>query len=87
MSQSLPWPWNRTTKATPCPLCRRSDCLVSSPSAPAAAICPRTASTVQIGVAGFLQIGVAGWLHELRTDGPTWAPWRRSLARINGACR
>ena len=53
-------------------MCHRAGCLVD-PIAPAAVVCARVKSPQPIGAAGYL--------HELH-DGPTWAPWRVSLARL-----
>lgn len=73
MNTKVPAPWTRTTAAHRCPVCRRAGCLVSSPTSPAAVVCARTESPQPISMAGYL--------HVLR-DGPTWAPWRVSLARL-----
>jgi hypothetical protein len=68
-----PAPWTWSTGSRPCPCCQRAGCLVSAPTDPAAVVC-RTVTSAE-------PIGTAGYLHELR-QGPTWAPWRRSLPRI-----
>jgi len=71
--RTIPAPWTRTTAAHRCPVCRHAGCLVSSLTTPAAVVCARIKSEQPIGTAGYL--------HELR-DGPTWAPWRVTLARL-----
>ena len=71
MPNSLPRPW---TRARRCKVCGKAGCLVSNPSDPAAVVCRNSKSAVAIGT--------VGWLHELTKNGPTWAPWRRSLARL-----
>ena len=65
--------WTRVTKANPCPVCGKPDwCLFTGrPDAPDAALCQRVESPKRCGE--------GGWLHVLRTNGPTWAPWRRTL--------
>ena len=65
--------WQRVSKRRPCPVCGKPDwCLFSGePSNPDAAICGRTESPKRCGE--------GGWLHVLRDDGPTWAPWQRSI--------
>ena len=69
-----PKPWTRTTGRRPCPVCHRgSGCFLSGPSDPAAIVCARVSSEVQIGAAGHL--------HEIRPS-PTWASWRSGLARL-----
>jgi len=73
MITTTPRPWQRTTSRRPCPLCRGSGCLISSPTGPAAVVCAQMKSRRRIGAAGFL--------HELRS-GPAWAPWCASLARM-----
>jgi hypothetical protein len=70
MPDAIPSPW---TRARRCPICHRAGCLVSSSSDPAAVVCTRTASAVQIGTVGHL--------HELR-PAPAWPAWRRSLERL-----
>lgn len=67
--------WRRVSKAERCPVCSRADwCLIVGPEGnPTAAICPRVESPKRCDE--------AGWLHVLRDDGPTWAPWRRTLRR------
>lgn len=67
--------WQRVTKRRPCAVCSKPDwCLFAGPAdAPTAVICPWTVSPQRCGEAGFL--------HELRHDGPTWAPWRRSIRK------
>ncbi len=66
-------PWQRVSKRRPCPVCKRPDwCLYTGPEdSPTAAICARTES--------LKRCGEGGWLHVLRNDGPTWAPWQRSI--------
>jgi len=68
--------WQRVSRRRPCPVCGKPDyCLYAGPDdSPEAAICPRTESTNRCGE--------AGWLHVLRRDGPTWAPWRRTISRM-----
>ena len=73
MSKTLPTPWTRSTSRNRCPKCGRAGCLLSSPTDPSAVICTRTPSNQAIGNIGHL--------HILR-DGPPWAPWTRSLARL-----
>jgi len=65
--------WKRVSRRRPCPVCEKNDwCLFTGDdSAPTAAICARVESEKQAGE--------GGWLHVLRTDGPTWAPWRRTI--------
>jgi hypothetical protein len=65
--------WQRVSKRRPCPVCKRPDwCLYTGPEdSPTAAICARTESPKRCGE--------GGWLHVLRDDGPTWAPWQRSI--------
>ncbi len=65
--------WQRVTKRRPCPVCGKPDwCLYAgSEDSPTAAICARTESP--------RRTGEAGWLHVLRDDGPTWAPWRGTI--------
>lgn len=65
--------WQRVNKRRPCPVCGKLDwCLVTGHADnPTAAICARTESPKRCGE--------GGWLHLLRDDGPTWAPWRRSI--------
>ena len=67
--------WRRVSKGERCPICERPDwCLVAGPEgALTAAICARIESPKRAGQ--------AGWLHVLRDDGPTWAPWRAGLRR------
>ncbi|MFZ1933323.1 MAG: toprim domain-containing protein [Thermoguttaceae bacterium] len=65
--------WQRVSKRRPCPVCDKPDwCMYVGPEdSPTAAICARTESAKRCGE--------GGWLHVLRNDGPTWAPWRRSI--------
>ena len=65
--------WQKVTKRRPCPVCGRPDwCMFVGPEdSPTAVICPRVESPNRCGE--------GGWLHVLRNDGPTWAPWRRSF--------
>ena len=72
MPSSLPRPWSRARR---CKVCGKADCVYAGPlDAPSAVICCNTESAVAVGT--------VGWLHELNKNGPTWAPWRRSLARL-----
>jgi hypothetical protein len=72
MPNSLPAPW---TRARRCNVCGKADCLYAGPlDAPSAVICRNRESAVTVGT--------AGWLHELRTDGPTWTKWRLSLPKL-----
>ncbi len=74
-SARLPRPWQRSTKRRPCAVCNGIGCIIAGkPSSPAAAVC----SKVESG----RPVGTIGHLHVLRTDGPTWAPWRASLPRL-----
>jgi len=59
-------------------VCGKPDwCLFAGPDeAPNAAICARTESPKRCGE--------GGWLHVLRTDGPAWPRWRRTLRRAVG---
>ena len=54
-------------------MCGKPDwCMFVGPEdSPTAAICARVESRKRCGE--------GGWLHVLRDDGPTWAPWRRSI--------
>jgi len=65
--------WKRVSRRRPCPVCEKPDwCLyVGDDDSPTAAICARVESEKQCGE--------GGWLHVLRTDGPTWAPWKRTI--------
>jgi hypothetical protein len=65
--------WQRVSKRRPCPVCGKPDwCMyVGSDDSPTAAICARIESPKRCGE--------GGWLHVLRDDGPTWAPWRRRI--------
>ena len=65
--------WQRVTKRRPCPVCGKPDwCMYVGPQdSPKAAMCARTESSKRCGE--------GGWLHVLRDDGPTWAPWQRSI--------
>ena len=65
--------WQRVSRRRPCPICEKPDwCMFTGePNIPTAAICARTESPKACGE--------GGWLHVLRDDGPTWAPWRRSI--------
>ena len=65
--------WQRVTKRQPCAVCGKADwCLYAGPDdSPTAVICARTESSKRCGE--------GGWLHVLRDDGPTWAPWQRSI--------
>ena len=67
--------WQRVSKRRPCPVCGKPDwCVYAGPAeAPTAVICARVESAKRCGE--------AGWLHVLRTDGPVWAPWKRTLRR------
>ena len=67
--------WKRVSRRRPCPICERPDwCLyVGDDDAPSAVICARVESTKPVGEKG------AGWLHVLRNDSPTWAPWKRTV--------
>jgi len=71
-------PWQRVSRRRPCPVCRKPDwCMVAGPTdAPTAAICARVESPKRAGA--------GGWLHALRDDGPTWAPWRRTIPAAVG---
>ncbi len=71
-----PAPWIRTISRRPCPVCHAADCLLSGTTDPEAAICTRITSDVPVGTVGYL--------HRLHDRGPTWAPWRRSLAKLKG---
>jgi hypothetical protein len=74
-ASKAPKPWQRSTRAHPCPVCHAADCLATGPySDPAAVVCRKVQSTQAVGV--------VGWLHVLRSDGPAWPPWRFSLSRI-----
>jgi phage/plasmid primase-like uncharacterized protein len=57
-------------------VCGKPDwCLFTGdPGNPTAIVCARIESPKRCGE--------AGWLHVLRDDGPTWAPWRRTLGKI-----
>lgn len=44
-SSTTPKFWTRSTTRSRCPICRRSGCLVSSPTEPGAVVCSRTSST------------------------------------------
>ena len=70
---TVPPPWTATTAWHRCPLCGGTRRLASSVTDPAAVICTRVASDVQVRTVGFL--------HELRQSA-AWAPWRTSLARL-----
>jgi hypothetical protein len=65
--------WQRVSRRRPCPVCDKPDwCIYVGPDdSPTAAICARIESAKQCGE--------AGWLHVLRDDGPTWAPWRHTI--------
>ena len=65
--------WQRVSRRRPCPVCNKRDwCLFAGrPENPTAAICARVESPKRCGE--------AGWLHVLHDDGPTWAPWRRTI--------
>jgi hypothetical protein len=65
--------WQRVSRHRPCPVCEKPDwCLFAGdPASPDAVICTRIESPKRCGE--------SGWLHVLRDDGPTWAPWRRSI--------
>jgi hypothetical protein len=65
--------WQRVTKRRPCPVCGRHDwCMFTGDAgSPTAVICARIES--------LKRCGEGGWLHTLRHDGPTWAPWRRTI--------
>ncbi len=65
--------WQRVSRGRLCPVCGKGDwCLFTGPTdAPTAVICARVESPKRCGEAGYL--------HVLRDDGPTWAPWRRSI--------
>ena len=67
--------WQRVSRRRPCPVCEKPDwCLYAGDeSAPSAAICMRVESDKQVGTDG------AGWLHVLRSDGPVWPEWKRTL--------
>jgi len=67
--------WKRVSRRRPCPICQKPDwCVyVGNDRAPAAVICARVESGKRCGE--------AGWLHILRQDGPTWAPWRSTIRR------
>jgi hypothetical protein len=75
MKRSLPKPWQRATRARPCPVCHAAGCLYAGPhGSPLAVVCANVESADPIGTAGYL--------HVLRDAGPTWAPWRVSLGRL-----
>ncbi len=77
---TIPKPWRRSTLTHRCPVCRRVGCLFTGPhDAPVAAICRRVEAS--------RRIGERGWLHVLNDSGPTWAPWRVSLAKLAGGPR
>ena len=65
--------WQRVSRRRPCPVCERPDwCLFAGDeSAPSAAICARVESDKLVGE--------GGWLHVLRSDGPSWTTWRRTI--------
>lgn len=65
--------WNRVSKRRPCPVCGKPDwCLYTGDDdRPAAAICARVESEKQCGE--------GGWLHLLRSDGPPWPKWQRTI--------
>jgi hypothetical protein len=67
--------WQRVSKRRPCPVCDKPDwCLYAGPAdAPKAVICARIESPKRCGE--------GGWLHELRSGGPTWTPWRRTIRK------
>jgi len=72
---SPPKPWQRATRRRPCPVCHVAGCLYAGPhNSPVAVVCA--------GVESPQRIGTAGYLHVLDERGPTWAPWRTSLARL-----
>ena len=73
-SSTTPKFWTRSTTRSRCPICRRSGCLVSSPTEPGAVVCSRTSSARQIGTVGFL--------HVLDDKLPPWIPWRVALVRL-----
>lgn len=65
--------WRRVSRRRPCPVCGKPDwCLYAGDeSAPSAAICCRVESDKRAGE--------GGWLHVLRSDGPSWTTWRRTI--------
>ena len=65
--------WQRVSKRRPCPVCGKPNwCVYAGPDdSPTTAICARTESP--------RRAGEGGWLHVLRDDGPTWAPWQRTI--------
>jgi hypothetical protein len=72
MTKPLPKPWCR---ARSCPICGGGGCLrAGPPGSPVAVVCTRIKTT--------RPVGLVGWLHILDNNGPTWAPWRRSLGRL-----
>ncbi len=80
MKRSPPKPWQRATRARPCPVCHSAGCLCAGPhDSPVAVVCARVESPQRIGTAGFV--------HVLCDAGPTWAPWRTSLSRLAGGRR
>ena len=64
---------HRVSRRGPCPVCERPDwCLFAGPDdSPSAAICARVESDKRAGE--------GGWLHVLRSDGPTWPGWKRTV--------
>lgn len=65
--------WRRVSRRRPCPVCSKADwCLFTGPDdSPTAAICARVESDKRAGE--------GGWLHTLRSDGPSWTTWRRTV--------
>jgi hypothetical protein len=75
MKHSPPKPWQRATRARPCPVCHAAGCLYAgSHGDPIAVVCANVTSAKPIGTAGHL--------HVLRDAGGVWAPWRTSLKRL-----
>ncbi|NLS92478.1 MAG: hypothetical protein GXX96_09970 [Planctomycetaceae bacterium] len=64
--------WRRCSRRFPCRICGKSDwCGYTGPEDdPTAALCMRVESDKPAKN--------GGWLHILRDDGPTWAPWKRT---------
>jgi len=65
--------WRAATERRPCPICGHpGGCMYANVgNCPTAVICVRMESP--------RRAGEAGWLHVLRDDGPTWAPWRSAI--------
>ena len=67
---TIPKPWTCSTARRRCPICGKSKCLIAGT---AAAVCRNVTSDQAVGSFGHLHV---------LSDGPTWAPWRLSLARL-----